>query len=92
MEDEEEGSEDEDDPFDNKEGGDEYLLLLHSYNNDRATHMMGNKTVSNESFMIEILIPYSFSTEFCMKGFALLSLLKTCETCRKSRGTVKCRK
>ncbi|XP_022796279.1 ribosomal oxygenase 2-like [Stylophora pistillata] len=44
MEDEEEGSEDEDDPFDNKEGGDEYLLLLHSYNNDRATHMMGNKT------------------------------------------------
>lgn len=43
-EDEEEGSGDEDDPFDNKEGGDEYILLLHSYNNDRATHMMGKKT------------------------------------------------
>lgn len=59
-EDEEEGSGDEDDPFDNKEGGDEYILLLHSYNNDRATHMMGKKTVSIESCM-RYIIPYSFS-------------------------------
>lgn len=59
-EDEEEGSGDEDDPFDNKEGGDEYILLLHSYNNDRATHMMGKKTVSIESYM-RYIIPYSFS-------------------------------
>lgn len=59
-EEEEEGSGDEDDPFDNKEGGDEYILLLHSYNNDRATHMMGKKTVSIESCM-RYIIPYSFS-------------------------------
>ena len=43
----EEGSGDENEGFDNEEGGDEIVLLLHSYQNNRAMHMMGDKSVSN---------------------------------------------
>ena len=45
-EDEDEGSGDENAGFSNEEGGDEYILVLHSVNNNRATHMMGDKSVS----------------------------------------------
>ena len=46
-EDEDDGSGDENAEFSNEEGGDEYILVLHSVKNNRATHMMGDKSVSN---------------------------------------------
>lgn len=42
-EDEDEESGDENDGFGN---GDEYILILHSVKNNRATHMMGDRSVS----------------------------------------------
>lgn len=48
--DDEEGSGDENEGFENEEGGDEYILVLHSVNNKRASHMMGDKSVSNFTF------------------------------------------
>ena len=45
-EDEDEGSEKESDAFDNGEAGDEYMLVLHSVKNKRASHMMGDPSVS----------------------------------------------
>lgn len=46
-EDDEEGSGDENEGFDNEEGGDEYIVVVHSVKNKRASHMMGDKSVSN---------------------------------------------
>lgn len=41
-EDEDGGSDKESDAFDNGEAGDEYMLVLHSVKNKRASHMMGD--------------------------------------------------
>lgn len=46
-EDDDEGSGDENDGFGDGEAGDEYILVLHSVNNERASHMMGDTSVSN---------------------------------------------
>ena len=46
-EDEDEGSGNENDAFDNGDAGDEYILVLHSVKNKRASHMMGDPTVSS---------------------------------------------
>lgn len=43
-EDEDEGSGNENDAFDNGDAGDEYILVLHSVKNKRASHMMGDPT------------------------------------------------
>ena len=45
-EDEDGGSDKESDAFDNGEAGDEYMLVLHSVKNKRASHMMGDPSVS----------------------------------------------
>lgn len=45
-EDEDEGSGNESDAFDNGEAGDEYMLVLYSVKNKRASHMMGDPSVS----------------------------------------------
>lgn len=48
ADDDDEGSGDENEGFENEGGGDEYILVLHSVNNKRASHMMGDKDVSNQ--------------------------------------------